>query len=142
MSKTDITDPIANMAKSIEYAKKAYGVSEEALAFRRRRGPDKIIEPTEKDWELYRAADAALRAALESDFIDVDGWVEEPRALRESGDFIETEREWIERVAELLEKSGGDVPQDLDRAISVGEMKILLAVAPDLQHRPSKESDR
>ena len=142
MSKTDFTDPIANIVAAIKLSKKAYGVSEEALAFRRRRGPDKVVEPTEKDWMLYRAAIAAVDAATRSDFIYVDAEIEEPKARRESGDFIETEREWISRVAELLEKSGGDVPQDLDRALSVGEMKILLAVAPDLQDRPSKESGR
>lgn len=125
------------------YTPKGRGlISDAAREFRRRRGPDKTIEPTEKDWQLYRAVIAAVDAARQSDFIYVDAEIEEPKARRESGDYVESEREWIVRVAELLEKSGGDVPGDLARALTVGEMKILLAVAPDLKQRLSKERDR
>lgn len=123
MSTDDITDPIANQLASIRYSRSRYGASDAALEFRRRRGPDKVIEPTERDWALYRAADAALKACLESDFIYVDGWVDEPHSHREPGDYIETEDEYRQRAYALAAERG--FPDDLGRALSIGEWRIL-----------------
>lgn len=117
-------DPLANVVAAVRYANRAYGLpSDAALEFKRRRHPNKTVEPTEKDWELYRAADAALRAAQESDFIYIDGWVDEPRPLRERGDYAETADEYRARVAALVVTKG--VPDDLHRALSVEECRVL-----------------
>ena len=118
-------DPIANLAAAAQYASQAYGLpSDAALEFRRRRHPDRTIEPTEKDWELYRAAQAALDAAAESDFIDVDGWVNEPRPLRARGDYSETEDEYRARANALAAEKG--IPADIYQALSMEEWRILV----------------
>lgn len=116
-----------NIAETLRYAREAYRGSDAAQEFKRRRHPDKIVEPTERDWELYRAADAALRACLESDFILVDGWVDEPRARREPGDYAETEDEYRRRVNTLALIRG--IPDDLHRALSMDEWRILTSKA-------------
>lgn len=123
MSTDDTNDPLANVVAAARYARSRYQPSDAAMEFRRRRHPDRTIEPTEKDWELYRAADAALQAARESDFIDVDGWVDEPRPLRARGDYAETEDEYRARVAALIVTKG--IPRDLHRALSMEECRVL-----------------
>lgn len=117
-------DPLANVVAAARYARSRYLPSDAALEFQRRRHPDKIVEPTEKDWELYRAADAALRAALESDFIYVDGWVDEPRSHRVPGDYSETEDEYRTRANALAAEKG--IPDDLHRALSMEEWRVLV----------------
>lgn len=124
MNAPDITDPIENMTEAIRYARSRYMPSDAAMEFNRRRHPDKVIEPTEKDWELYRAAVAALTAALESDFIYVDGWVDEPRSQRAPGDYSETEDEYRDRANALAAEKG--VPKDIHLALSMAEWWILI----------------
>lgn len=125
------TDPIANLANAIRYTHTRYGASDAALEFRRRRGPDKVIEPTENDWELYRAAIAAVNAASQSDFIYVDAEIEEPEARRKPGDYIETEDEYRRRVHTLIRIHG--TPDDLGRAIPMRDMFTLLQIEGDDQ---------
>lgn len=117
-------DPLANVVAAARYARSRYQPSEAAMEFRRRRHPDKTVEPTEKDWELYRAADAALRACLESDFIYVDGWVDEPRSHQVPGDYAETEDEYRARANALAAEKG--IPDDLPRALSMAEWRVLV----------------
>ena len=121
---SDSTDPLQNIIESIRYARSVYGWSDAAQEFKRRRHPDKIIEPTEKDWELYRAANAAMTAAALSEFIDFDGWIEEPEPRREPGDYSETEDEYRERVNALVTEKG--IPSDLHRALSPEEWAALV----------------
>lgn len=121
---SDITDPMKNIIESIQYARSAYGWSDAAEEFKRRRHPDKIIEPTEKDWELYRAAQAALDAAAESDFIYIDGGIEPPCSRREPGDYSETEDEYRSRANALAAEKG--IPEDIHRALSMAEWRILV----------------
>lgn len=130
MSNQDITDPITNLTESLRHARRRYGASNAALEFRRLRGPDKIIEPSETDWELYRAAVAAIAAASESEFIYVDAELEEPKPRRERGEYIETENEYRARAAALAAERG--FPDDLDCALSIAEWRILTeAPKPD-----------
>lgn len=130
MSSQDITDPITNLMASLRHVRRGYGASDAALEFRRLRGPDKVIEPTEKDWELYRAALVAVSAASESEFIYVDAEIEEPKPRRERGDFIETEDAYRARADALAAERG--VPDDLDRALSIAEWRLLTeAPKPD-----------
>lgn len=117
-------DPLANAAAAVRYARGRYCPSEAAMEFKRRRHPDKTVEPTEKDWELYRAADAALRAAQESDFIYIDGWVDEPRSFRTPGDYAETEDEYRARTNALAAEKG--VPHDIHQALSAEEWATLV----------------
>lgn len=117
-------DPLKGIAEAIRYTSSVYAASDAAMEFKRRRHPDETIEPTEKDWELYRAADAALKAAQESDFIEVEGGVDEPRPLRRRGDYAETEEEYRTRVNALAAEKG--VPHDLYRALSMGEWRVLV----------------
>lgn len=124
-----ITDPIENLRASIAYSRETYGISDAAMEYRRRREPDKVSEPTEADWAAYRAALAAIDKLEDNPHIYVGAIeIDEPDARREPGDYIETEREWIRRVAKLIAESGGHLPEDLDRALSVGELRLLNAV--------------
>lgn len=117
-------NPLANVAAAARYALSAYCPSDAAMEFKRRRHPDKTVEPTEKDWELYRAADAALRAAQESDFIYIDGWVDEPRSHQVRGDYSETEDEYRARANALATEKG--IPADLYQALSMEEWRVLV----------------
>lgn len=111
------------------YSPQGRPVSDAAREFRRRRGPDKIIKPTERDWELYRAAIDALEAAAGSAFINIDADIEEPIERREMGDYIETEDEYRHRIALLIAERG--IPDDIDRALSMKDLRALATIEGD-----------
>lgn len=124
-----IDSPIENLIASITYTRSVYGVSAEAAQYCRRRGFAKVIEPTEADWAQYRGALAAaevLDKIADNQHINIGPIeIDEPEARRKPGDYIETEDEWIERVAELIAASGGSLPDDLDRALSAEDAATL-----------------
>lgn len=113
----------------IIYSPRGRVVSDAAREFRRRRGPDKIVKPTERDWKLYRAAIDALEAATESDFINVDADIEEPHERREMGDYTETEDEYRHRIALLIAEHG--IPDDIDRALPMKDLRTLSTIEGD-----------
>lgn len=123
------TNPIDNIRASIAYTKSAYGVygvSEEALAFKRKRGEPTTVEPSAEDWALYNEACELLEKVRANRFIGLyDEEITEPESYRVAGEYVETEDEWLTRIAELADAHG--VPSDISRALTLAEFQAINA---------------
>lgn len=120
------TNPIDNIKASIAYTRSVYGVSEEALAFQRKRAEPTTVKPTAEDWVLYNEACELLEKVRANRFIDLyDEELTEPEAYRVTGEYVETEDEWLTRIAELADAHG--VPSDISRALSLADFQAILA---------------
>lgn len=120
------TNPIDNIRASIAYTRSVYGVSEEALAFQRKRAEPTKVEPGPEDWALYNEACELLEKVRGNRFIGLyDEELTEPESYRVAGEYIETEDEWLSRIAELADAHG--VPSDISRALSLAEFQAINA---------------
>lgn len=120
------TNPIDSIRASIAYTRSVYGVSEEALAFQRKRAGPTTVEPGPEDWALYNEARELLERVRANRFIGLyDEELIEPESYRVAGEYVETEDEWLSRIAELADAHG--VPSDISRALSLAEFQAINA---------------